>query len=81
MATLAAVVTVVVVTSTPTLEGGYVFAFDNAMATVMAARSVTDGRIEADDPLASARSDDAASSMREKGKGNTNGSEDIGIQA
>jgi hypothetical protein len=47
----------------------------------MAARSVADGGINVDDPAAAARSDDAASSMLEKGNGNKNGSEDIGIQA
>jgi hypothetical protein len=74
-------VTAVAVTSTPTLEGGRVFASDDAAATVTAARSVADGGIDVDDPVAAARSDDAVSSMLEKGKGNENGSEDIGIQA
>jgi hypothetical protein len=58
-----------------------VFAFNNAAATVMAARSMADGGIDVDNPAAAARSDNAASSMLEKGKGNKNGSEDIGIQA
>ncbi len=66
---------------TPTLEGGRVFASDNALATVTAAGSVADGGMDVDDPAAAARSDDAASSMLEKGKGNKNGSEDIGVQA
>ncbi len=73
--------TAVAVTSTPTLEGGRVFASDDAAATVTAARSVADGGIDVDDPAAATRSDDAVSSMLEKGKGNENGSEDIGIQA
>ena len=51
------------------------------MATVTAARSVADGGIEDDDPAAATRSDDAASSMLEKGKRNKNGTKDIGIQA
>jgi hypothetical protein len=78
---LAAVATTVAVTSTPTLKGGCVFASSNAVATVTAARSVADGGIDVDDPAAAFRSDDAASSMLGKGKGNKNGSEDIGIQA
>ncbi len=57
------------------------FASNNAAAMVTAASSVADGRIDVDDPAAAARSDDAASSMLEKGKGNKNRSEDIGIQA
>jgi hypothetical protein len=52
-----------------------------AAATVTAARSVADCGIDVDDPAAAARSDDAASIMLEKGKGNKNGLEDIGIQA
>jgi hypothetical protein len=44
------------------------------------ARSVADGRIDVDDPAAAARSDDAASSMLEKGKCNKSGTKDIGIQ-
>jgi hypothetical protein len=63
-------VTAVAVTSTPTLEGGRVFASNNAAARVTAARSVANGGIDVDDPAAAARSDDAASSMLEKGKGN-----------
>ncbi len=77
-ATLAAVVTAVVGTSMPTLEGGRVFASKDATAMVTAARSVADGGIDIDDPAAATRSDDAASSMLEKGKGNKNGSEYIG---
>jgi hypothetical protein len=77
----AAVVTAVALTLTPMLEGGRVFASDNATAMVMAARSVANGGIDVDDPAAAARSDDAASGMLEKGKGNKNRSEDIGIQA
>ncbi len=49
---LAAVVTAVAVTLTPTLEGGCVVASGNAAATVMADRSVASGRIDADDPAA-----------------------------
>ncbi len=57
------------------------FASDDATAMVTAARSVADGGIDNIDPAVATRSDDAASSMLEKGKGNKNGSEDIGIQA
>ncbi len=57
------------------------FASDDAAEMVMAARSEADGGIDVDDPVVAARSDDAVSSMLEKGKGNENGSEDIGIQA
>ncbi len=64
----------------PTLEGGRVFISKDAVAMVMAARSVANGGIDIDDPAAAARSDDAASSMLEKGKGNKNGLEDIDIQ-
>ncbi len=60
-----------------TLEGVHVFTSDNVAAMVTAARSVANGRIDVDDPAAAVRSDDAASSMLEKGKGNKNGSEDI----
>jgi hypothetical protein len=68
-------------TSTLTLEGGHVVVSD-AAATVMAARSVADGGIDADDPAAAAMSaDNAASSMLEKGKRNKNGTKDIDIQA
>jgi hypothetical protein len=42
---------------------------------------MADGGIDVDDPSAAARSDDAASSMLEKGKRNKNGTKDIGIQA
>ncbi len=56
-------------------------ASDDATATVMAARSVADNGIDVDDPAAAARSDDAASIMLERGKGNKNGTKDIGIQA
>jgi hypothetical protein len=63
------------------LKGDHVFASDNAVATMTAARSVTDDGIDIDDPAAATRSDDAASSMLEKGKGKKNGLEDIGIQA
>ncbi len=45
----------------------------------MAARSVADSGIDVDDPSVAARSDGAAFSMLEKGKGNKNGSQDIGI--
>jgi hypothetical protein len=65
-----------------TLEGGRVFASDDAAATVTAAGSMANGGIDDDDPAAAAMSaDDAASSMLEKGKRNKNGTEDIGIQA
>ncbi len=57
------------------------FASNDAVATVTATRSVADGRIDIDDPAAAARSDDAASIMLEGGKGNKNGTKDIGIQA
>ncbi len=57
------------------------FASNNATAMVTAARSVADGGIDLDYPAAAARSDDAVSSMLKKGKGNKNGSEDIGIHA
>ena len=80
-ATSEAVVTVVAVMSTLTLEGGRVFASVDAAATVTAARSVADGRIDDDDPTAAVRLDDAASIMLEKGKRNKNRTEDIGIQA
>ncbi len=80
-ATSAAVATAVVVTLTLTLEGGCVFASDNAVVMVTAARSVADGGIDIDDTAAAARSDDAASIMLERGKGNKNGTKDIGIQA
>jgi hypothetical protein len=43
--------------------------------------SVADDGIDVDDPEAATRSDDAASSMQEKGNRNKNGTEDIGIQA
>jgi hypothetical protein len=49
--------------SMSTLKGGRVFAFDHALATVTAARSVADGGIDEDDPAAATKSDDAASSM------------------
>jgi hypothetical protein len=78
-ATLAAVVTAVVVTSTPTLKGGCVFASNDAAATVTAARSVADGRIDGLSPRQV--SPHNASSMLGKGKGNKKGSEDIDIQA
>jgi hypothetical protein len=74
-------VTVVAVMSMSTLEGGRVFASDDASATVTAARSVANGGIDDNDPAAATRSDDAASSMLEKGKRNKNGTKDIGIQA
>jgi hypothetical protein len=48
---------------------------------VTAARSVADNKIDIDDPAAAARSDDAASSMLEKGKDNKDGTKDIDIQA
>jgi hypothetical protein len=81
LATSAAVVTVVAVMLTLTLKGGRVFASNNATATVTAARSVADGRIDDDDPTAAVRADNAASSMLEKGKRNKNETEDIGTQA
>ena len=58
------------------------FAFDDAAATVTAARSVADDGIDVDDPTAAAMSaDEAASSMQEKRNCNKNGTKDIGIQA
>ena len=58
------------------------FTSGNAAATVTAARPVADGGIDVDNPAGAAMSaDDAASSMLEKGKHNTNGTKDIGIQA
>jgi hypothetical protein len=49
------------------------FASDDAAARVMAARSVADDGIDVDDPAgAAAISDDAASSMLEKGNRNKN---------
>jgi hypothetical protein len=56
---------------------------DNAAAaTVMAAGSVADGGIDIDVPAAAAMSAKAAASiMLEKGKGNKNGTKEIGIQA
>ncbi len=79
--TTAAIVMAVAVTLRPMLKGGRVFASNNAAATVTAARSVANGGIDVDDPAAATRSDDAASSMLEKEKGNKNRLEDIGIQA
>ncbi len=77
----AAVVTVVAGTSTSMLEGGRVVVSNNPAATVMAAGSVANSRLDKDnDSAAPAISEAAASSMLEKGKGNKNGSEDIGIQ-
>jgi hypothetical protein len=80
---LAAVVMAVAGTLTSTLEGGHmVVSNDAAVATVMAARSVADGRIDIDVPAAATMSAKAAASiMLEKGKGNKNGTKDIGIQA
>jgi hypothetical protein len=53
---------------TLTLEGGCVFASDDATARVTAARSVADNGIDVDDPAgAAAISDDAAAIMLEKG--------------
>jgi hypothetical protein len=72
-------VTAVAVTSTPTLEGGRVFASNDASATVTAARTVADGGI--DGPPPRRVSPHAASSMLEKGNRNKNGTNDIGIQA
>ena len=83
----AAVVTMAVAgTLVLMLEGGCDVVSNNAAAaTVTAAVSVAGGGIE-DDPTATARSDDAASSMLEKGKRNKNGTNkngtnNIGIQA
>ncbi len=81
-ATSAAVVTAVAGTSTSMLEGGRMVISDNPAGTVMAAGSVADSGLDKDnDPAAPAISEATASSMLEKGKGNKNGSEDIGIQA
>ena len=66
--------TVVVVMSTPTIEGGCVVVFDNAAATVTASGSVADGRIMRTMIL-------QRPPCLEKGKSNKNGTEDIGIQA
>ena len=58
------------------------FASNDAAATMTAAISVADSRIDVDDPAAAARLDDAASSMMlEKGKHDKNGTKDIDIQA
>ena len=62
-------------------KGECVLAFDNAVATVTTARSVADDGIDVDDPTMAAISDDAASSMLEKGNCNKNRTKDIGIQA
>jgi len=80
---LAAVVTVVAVMSTLTLEGGRVVVSNDAAATVTASGSVADGRIDEDnDPAVAAMSaDDAASSMLEEEKRNKNETNDICIQA
>ena len=43
--------------------------------------SVAGDGIDDDDPEVATRSDDAASSMQEKGNHNKNGTEDVGIQA
>ena len=68
-------------TSALMLKGGRnVVSKDAAAATVTAAVSVADSGID-DDPTGAARSDDAASSMLEKGKRNKNGTNNIGIQA
>ena len=72
-------VTAVAVTSTLTLEGGRVFASDDAAGTVTAARTVAEGGIEGLPPRRV--SPHAASSMLGKGKHNKNGTKDIGIQA
>ncbi len=56
-------------------------ASNDAASTMMAARSVADNGIDVDDPAAATRSDDAASIMLERGKGNKNGTKDVGIQA
>jgi len=71
----------VAVTFTPMLEGGRVATSDDAAATVMAVRPVSNDGIDVDDPAVAAMSaDDASSSiMLEKGKGDKNGTEDIGI--
>ena len=51
-------------------------------AMVMAAQTVADDGIEVDDPAGAATiSDDAVSSMLEKGKRDKNETKDIGIQA
>ena len=74
--------TVVAVMSTLMLEGGCVFTSNNAAAMVMAAQTVADDGIEVDDPAGAATiSDDAVSSMLEKGKRDKNETKDIGIQA
>ena len=58
------------------------FTSNDAAVTVMAARTVADDGIDVDDPTGAATiSDDAASSMLEKGKRDKNETKDIGIQA
>jgi hypothetical protein len=80
LATSAAKVMALAVTSTLTLEGGHVFASDNVAATVTTtARTVADGGI--DGPPPRRVSPHAASSMLEKGNRNKNGTKNIGIQA
>jgi hypothetical protein len=78
----AAVVTMAVVwTLALMLEGGRNVVSNNAAAaTVAAAVSVADSGID-NDPTGASRSDDAASSMLEKGKRNKNRTNNIGIQA
>jgi hypothetical protein len=52
-----------------------------ARGAAAAISSVSDNGIDVDDPEAAAISDDAASSMLEKGNCNKNGTKEIGIQA
>jgi hypothetical protein len=77
----AAIVTAVAGTLTSMLKGGCIVVSDNPVVTVMAAGSVANSGLDKDDDTAApAISKATASSMLEKGKGNKNGSEDIGIQ-
>jgi hypothetical protein len=68
----------VAATSTPTLEGGSVFASNDAAATVTAARTVADSGIDGPPPQRISPHD---ASMLEKVNRNKNGTNDIGIQA
>ena len=76
--TSADVVTAVAVTSTSTLEGGCVFAFNDAAAMVTAARTVADSGIDSPPPQ---QVSPHAASMLEKGNRNKNRTKDFGIQA
>jgi hypothetical protein len=73
------VVDVVVVVVAPFSQNAVPAAATRGAAAAIS--SVADGWIDVDDPEAATRSDDAASSMQEKGNRNKNGTEDIRIQA